>query len=246
MIQIIFLLSLMVFTGLVTPAFAQDSSEGGADTPVMAPALELEDPGPSPILEPQEQEVKGGLFGPFRVGPTIAIGFPHPLTYGIDFTWKDEFGAALTFGDFSLPEMSGVTVKVSNWDLRGRWFPWQDSFFLGAAYGSQTISAVAKKNITAAGQTVSTRLRLDIDTSYFTPHIGWLATWDVGFTFGFEIGYQMALSSNSKDLNVTPADPTVLATNEFAKLNKDVKDVGEMIGKKPVPYLTLAKLGWMF
>jgi hypothetical protein len=232
-------------------AFAQD----GATPEAAAPTTDAAQPAPgaaqptaaAPAAEGGEHD---GLFGPLRVGATAAVGFPHPLTFGLDATYAGLAGGGVSFGSFKTPEVGGASVSISNWDVRGRWFPFRGSFFLGAAYGSQTIEAKATDDIAAAtGQKVDTSIKLKVDTTYMTPHLGWFATWDSGFTLGFELGYQIALSSKAKDPEVhagTAAETeAVTQTDDFKKAQKDAKDATERFGKTSLPYLTLLRLGWL-
>jgi hypothetical protein len=181
-----------------------------------------------------------------RIGPTVALGFPHPLTYGLDALWNDTVSGGFSIGNFET-KAQDVEIGISNWDLRARWHPFGGSFFLGAAYGNQTIDAKLKKDIEVGTTKVSTSLKLKVETTYLTPHLGWFAVWDSGFTLGTEFGYQMALSSKTKDLDVTfegGADPS--GSDEFRKNADDIKKGAEQFGKVSIPYLTLLRLGWLF
>lgn len=222
---------------------AQDSATQAAPATDVKPDEEIK---PAEEAQPALRPVKEGegMFGPFRIGPTVAVGLIHPITYGLDFTWDRTFGAAFSMGSYTLP-LGFATLGINNWDIRGRWFPWQGSFFLGAAYGNQSLWAEIKKDILVSGQKANTKMKMEVETTYLTPHLGWFATWDSGFTMGFELGYQMALSSKAKDIKVTTDEPTVTTTSDFEKQQKDVKKAAEDFGKKSVPYITLLRLGWM-
>src|SRR5690606_1633764 len=115
------------------------------------------------------------------------------LNYSLDATWDRKFGFSFSGGRFKRELDKETELEIFNWDLRARWFPFQGSFFLGAAYGNQGIVAKTKTDLDyKAGEValkVPTTLRLEIDTNYLTPHLGWFATWNTGFTMGFELGY---------------------------------------------------------
>jgi hypothetical protein len=184
-----------------------------------------------------------GLFGALRLGPTVAVGLPHPITYGLDATYDQWIGGAFSVGAYK-GKAQDVTIKIDNWDVRLRWFPLRTSFFVGAAYGNQTLKGETSKKISGTDTTVT----LDIKTTYLTPHVGWFKTWDVGFTMGFELGYQMPLSSSADldtDTDDTAAEEAVKATDDYKDLESDAEEQGEKLGKKGLPYITLMRLGWL-
>ncbi len=251
----------LVFLALASvPAFAQDEETAPAPdaateaAPETAPAPAATTP---PAESPKAAEVDSavhGLFGNFRVGPTLAVGFPHPVNYGLDFQLCKNLSFNFSTGKYDLEAGDAVKIQIANWDLRARWHPFSGSFFLGAAYGKQDLVANAEKDVKFETQglktTVPTTIQLSMETTYLTPHLGWFAVWDVGFTLGFEIGAQVPMS-NKTDLdvgfeNVSPSqEAAVKDSDEFKELEKSVDDAGKIMGKTTIPYITLLRLGWM-
>lgn len=232
------------------PATELTGTEPTTDAPLPA---EEDSPQPDTRAGQLDANSRHGLFGPFRIGPTAAAVIPHIANVSIEVLWADTFSGGISFGRFK-SEMSDIEFEIRNWDLRGRWHPFGGSFFLGAAYGSQGLVAKFEDNLetTMSGLEleVPTTLRLGVDTNYLTPHLGWFAVWDSGFTMGFEIGYQMALSSDSelqvafKDTSTAQEDALKIS-DEYKKNKKDVEDLAESLGKTGVPYITLLRLGWL-
>lgn len=198
--------------------------------------------------KPQSKSTEGhGLFGPFRVGPTVSFTIPHLLNYGIEGTWNKTFGGGITFSDFS-QEVEDIELGIGHWDVRFRWHPFQGSFFVGAAYGNQTLGAKLTTDLDVSGTQVPATFDINVNTTFLTPHLGWFATWDSGFTLGFELGYQMAMSADADDTQITLGGVNTAAaeqSEDYKKNKKDIEDQAELIGEKSLPYLALLKLGWM-
>lgn len=115
--------------------------------------------------------------------------------------------------------------KLSSWSLETavQLFPFRGSFFLGTAVGLMSLSASAA---TQAGA-----VTLDVTSIYVTPRLGWLATWDSGFTLGFDMGAQVPLTSA-----VGVTGPSQAASN--------LESVSRLLATTPLPTVAL-RLGWL-
>jgi len=253
-----YLAALWLLSTISLPVFAQESE---STTPPVIPMTEEKS---EPVAESKACGVEQGcgMLGiPLRIGPSVSVGIPFLLNLSLDAIWAKTWGASLAFGSFSM-DVGDVKAKMQNFDVRGRWFPWQGSFFLGAAFGQQTIGAslsdALKNNIVGVEVTIPTTISLEVKTMYLTPHLGWFATWDVGFSLGFEIGYQIALSA-SADFDATFGSSTtasggtttvnaddIKTTNEYKSLQQDAEESAKNLGMVSVPYLNLLRLGWLF
>jgi hypothetical protein len=195
------------------------------------------------------------LLGDFRIGPTVSLAFPHLGNASVEVMYKDSFSGGVSFGRLKRELDEDTEIELRNMDVRARWHPFEGSFFLGAAYGNQGIVGKVKTDLETDYQglevKVPTTIRLAVDVNYFTPHLGWFAVWDSGFTMGFEIGYQMALKSES-DLqigfeNVTEeAEDELKESDDYKKQKKDIEAVAKAFGEKGIPYVNLLRIGWMF
>jgi hypothetical protein len=218
----------------------KESSEDEAEPSVQPHEGTLETARPVEEQRLKEEMLDDGVFGPWRLGASAALGIPHPVTYGLDATWNRTVAVALSFGSFTA-ETGGVTLKISNWDIRARWFPWRSSFFLGVACGAQTLGVVAENEIEGEPYKVT----IDVKTSYLTPHFGWLARWRSGFMLGFEVGYQMPLANASTVSVDSNLDEEALAEDkEFQSSLDDAEDAADEFGEKALPYVTLLRLGY--
>lgn len=103
-------------------------------------------------------------------------------------------------------------------------FPARDSFFLGVSAGALSLSA------SSASGTES--VAVEAHEVYITPRLGWLATWESGFTFGFDLGMQIPLSSS------------VLATGSRAVAASNAESVARTLVEMTLPTLSM-RLGWL-
>lgn len=202
-----------------------------------------------------EGKEPGGLFGPVRVGPTLAIGFPHVVNYGIDVLWENMIGFAIATGKTKVETFKPLSAEISNLDARLRWFPFKSSFFLGAAYGTQKVSANAVMNLkTTIGGTVMkvpTEFEAEAETTYWTPHLGFFSIWDIGLTIGFELGAQLAVKSHT-ELDVTfknlsaAQEAEMKSSKVYLEQKEKTREALKKIASETIPYVTLIRVGYMF
>lgn len=174
-------------------------------------------------------------------GVSAGLAIPHPLGFGLDYVMSNglvSFG--LGTGSYSL-KSSDVSVGIRHTELAARYHPFKGSFYAGALFGQQNLTGEQTQSI--SGQSVT--VKVDIKTMYATPHVGWMWGIDGGGVFAsMEFGYQLPLSA-STDFT-TDAPSIVQSTPEYVTLDKDVRDVGDKIGKTGLPFMTLLKIGWLF
>lgn len=215
---------------------------------------EAEKPVTTPTQETAAPSKGKGLLGDIRIGPSVALGFPHPVTGGLDIVYADLFSLSATAGR-SGAKVEDTEIEIRNWDATFRFFPFQGSFFVGAAFGNQGIVGKLKTDIetTSSGVTlkVPTTLRLEVESNYLTPQLGWFARWDSGLTLGFDFGYQMPSGAKSELQtafeNVSAANEQAVRDSEDYKKNKkDVEDAAETFGKTSIPYVSFFRIGWLF
>lgn len=174
-------------------------------------------------------------------GVHAALGFPHPLSVGVDYVAPSRlFSAGLEAGSYS-GKYNDIRAKIDNVEVALRYHPFAGSFFLGALAGTQKVHG--EEPVDYAGQTATARA--DVKGNYVTPHVGWL--WGIdhpGFFASFELGYQIS-SGVTTDVS-SDADPIVQATPDYQNAAADVKDKAEKVGKMGLPYVGLFKFGWLF
>jgi hypothetical protein len=182
---------------------------------------------------------------------SVLLGVPHPIDLAGDLRLSPGWSTGIALGSLR-PTIRTYTVGISNADLRGRWHPWDGSFFLGLILGAQGLSGESRSSIAVSGQQVPVKISLKVPSGYITPHLGWLWTFKTGFVMGFELGWQAPLGS-SAHLDVEIEDPTlngylsqVKATPQYQKLQSDLEDGLKRLGQVGFPYVTLLRLGWNF
>ena len=186
-------------------------------------------------------------------GPSLLVGFPHPINLSVDKRVTDKYSAGIAAGALSLTlQSSGIKVSVSNFEVRGRWHPFSGSFILGGILGYQHLVGSGSTSILVLNANVPTTVNLIVNSLFFTPHLGWFWTWSSGFTLGFELGLQIPLSPKST-LDVTIDDPLynslldlVKLTSPYQKLESDIEGQANRLAKSALPYATALRLGWMF
>lgn len=156
------------------------------------------------------QPIRGELV--FRPASWVSLGF------GMG-------GVPSALGD-PLLQAGGVKQgQLSSWsaDASLLLHPFRGSFFLGASLGHMSLDAQAP---TQAGP-----VSVSVATQYVSPRLGWLATWDSGFSLGFDVGAQLPLS------------PEVTAVAPAGK-QSNVESLARSLAALPLPTVGL-RLGWM-
>lgn len=178
---------------------------------------------------------------PHRFGFFGALTIPHVINYGLDYRHSSQsWGASIATGGYSL-DLDDVSADLSNYEISGRYFPWNGSFFAGLAFGNHIVKA--EKTEVIQGQNVT--IKAKVDANYVTPQIGWHWSTDWGLTWGFEIG---AVASLGADAKVEEGSNNPLITNdpEYIQNKKDAEALAKDFGDKTLPYLTLLRLGYQF
>jgi hypothetical protein len=208
-------------------------------------AAVMPEPSATPVLAPTatptSEEVVESSPSNFVFGPYIAVGLPRPISGGLELKYADLVGLSASYG--YLPELtvSSVKLKLNGWDARAKIYLFQGSFFLGVAYGSQKFTGSQTQTIN--GQVVTGVVNQD--NTFIAPHIGW--NWGSntsGFFAGIELGVQLSLKRSSAF--TSDADASVQATTEYTNLKKDIEDKSELVGKTPLPLISLIKIGYLF
>ena len=182
-----------------------------------------------------------GVAGPLTFGPSLTLlGLTRPFAVGLESKYLDIWGLAGFYGFLPEITVSNVKVKYSSWDARFRYYLFRGSFFVGAAVGGQNIKAT--KSTTISGVPVTANLTMD--SMFVTPHVGWHWIWKSGFFMGIDLGVQLSVSRTTS-VSSDAAAP-IQALQQYQDLSNDVTSNAEKLGKKPLPMLTLLKVGFLF
>lgn len=175
-------------------------------------------------------------------GFSAAIGLPHPMRFGLNYVHSSRvFSVELGYGSFSLSSPDQVTFKMTNTELGLRYHPFYGSFFIGAMFGSRTVSAAKTETIAST----SVNAQAEVKGNYIAPYLGW--TWGGGSSGLFasmDLGY---LSPSSPTTTFTTnAGPAITGTADYQRLDADVKKGGKDIGETGLPIWTMIRLGYLF
>lgn len=248
-----------------TSALGQAGKEPPKSTPTQTPPAAIDDT--SPIQDDIEDEddedpysdeaVSGadqGVFGNLRIGPSVALAIPHIFEFGIDGKYRRRFGFGAMMGSHKT-KSGDVNLSISSLDIRGRYHLFDGALFLGANLGKQTIivrSSTAPYVVpTPAGSAVSTSATVETTakSNFVTPHVGWQAEFDSGLTLAFELGVQFVFGATvdtTVALDDSSGEAAMKNTSGYKNAAAEVDDKVETWAKKPLPYITLLRAGWLF
>lgn len=185
------------------------------------------------------------------IKPGILIGLvslPRPIEGEIAVKLGDYFAVGGQYSMFPNITFPGMDAKAKFSAIQGtlRTFPFGGSFYIGVNGGVQTLFA----SMSEGDLTVES----DMSSPIITPQLGWLWTWDSGFTLGLNLGVQIPLAKDPEvdvkyqGTSITSA-ASMLPDEKQAKAN-DLKDkvnkVAKLVGKTPLPQVDLLKIGFFF
>jgi hypothetical protein len=218
-------LAAALILALAAPALAADplapAAAPSAATPAsVAPA--------APERAPGYGKTEGFLPG-ILIGPKLSIlSIPNP-SIGLEAKLlQNKLGLSIDYDLIPSVKMMDVSVGYRDLNFGVKFYPWQRSFFIGAALGSRAFWAKATE------ATTQLEVKAEVSTTYLAPEIGWRFVWDGGFFMGLDLGYQIVLSS----------DVTLHAGTSTESV--DVNDAADDLGKIGFPVITLLQIGYFF
>lgn len=166
-----------------------------------------------------------------RIGAIGGVGFPRPLA--VEGMVKIERVVGLAVEYSVLPNIRVSDVDVNSWALAGdlNIFPFQGGFFIGAKGGRQHVATATTID---AGSYGTASGSMTVDTWFVNPRIGYLKTWNSGFTLGIDAGVQIPISSS---VEATASDGL--------EVPSEVQDFGKKLGQTVLPTIDLLRLGFM-
>ncbi len=178
---------------------------------------------------PTSGVITGALLGPHL----NLVGLPP--AFGLEVrTLSNQLGVNFDFGLVPWVKVSQAKLSWQDYSLGLRWYPWAESFYLGARYGARTFKAKATDDTNPLNPLEASA---KVNGTYIAPELGWHFAWRSGFFMGIELGYQLMVShSSSFDIPI----------GIDAQTQKDIDDAADKIGKIGLPILTLLQLGWYF
>lgn len=195
-----------------------------------------------------------------KYGGNVSLNFPHPIFVEAAYRPIPMVSLGLGAGGLALNNLkfgnTPISLSMLALDFKGRWHPFQGSFFLGLGLGYQRMSGKMTDTIPvqANGQTtnVLTTVALGVNSPYLTPQLGWFWVWSGGFTLGFDLGIQVpfvpqtSLDITTDNTNANIGIAQIQATTQYRELEAKVQDAGNKIGRQSLPMVTAIRIGWMF
>jgi hypothetical protein len=206
------------------PAYAPPTYAPPAYAPSYGPQQPGADVGAS--REPRRKKKEK----PFEVGVLGGIGFPRPLAIEGLVRLDRLVGLGLEYS--TAPNLTIYDVETRYWALAGdiQFFPLRGPFFFGVRGGRQHLSGHA--TFVDRGRPVSGSA--SVDTTFVNPRLGFLWTFDPGFSVGIDAGVQVPLSSTVK----TDVPPGTVASVR-------VKRVTDAVADSVLPTVDLIRLGFL-
>jgi hypothetical protein len=184
-----------------------------------------------------------GLLGPLLVGPKITAGVPVPFRIGLEGKWSGLVGGGFDYGFFPSMSFGEATISANSWNLAARIYPFQESFYIGVAFGKQSLSGSMTDQINTGFTTESVTATAQFNQTFLAPQIGWRWVWDSGLFLGMELGVQIPMSS---DVVISTNRLDLEALAEVAALKNDASSEAETYGNQVLPWIGLLQIGYFF
>lgn len=199
--------------------------------------------------DPKPKDRSHGLFGPVRIGPLFGLGVPSLIDIGGMVKLTKYFGAGINFGlvpEIEFSYYGDATVSYQSYDAFGHIHPFGGGFFLGARIGYAAIEGSYASDIRVSSGGFSGTLTYDsrakVKTMVLTPELGYLVTFDSGFTFGVDFGAQIPVAPSR--IRFEDQVRTDLPVDAGLENDEKVRDTLERVGRTVLPTAHL-RIGWM-
>lgn len=216
---------------------------------------------PSADPEQEEDEKKkdrGGLLGPFRLGPVVGVGLPNLLSFGGQLKITRFFAAGVNVGlipTVHLALYGEATLEYQEYDAYGRLHPFGGALFLGAGVGYERVTGTLAKDLDvsayqalAPGLPPQLALRSEgsVQTLVVTPQLGIFHTFKPGFSIGLDVGAQIPIAPSDVKFatEVPPSVPQELVDALVTPNDEKVRSTLDRVGQSPLPTFNV-RIGWL-
>lgn len=209
-----------------------------------APAAHAQAPEPDTATPKPSVYTSNGLLGPVRVGPTVGIGAPDGLRFGLFTTWKGLLGAGgavSVIPTLDFPSSEPATVSRFTGEGFLRVHPFRGAFYAGLAAG------VAKTEARTSLLAIEgePRSRVDVHASsstfYLAPHLGFRWMLSFGLTVGFDAGVEIPVAAGKSQLDASAAGQSLQVDGKGP-----IATAMNYAATKPIPALHLLEVGYAF
>jgi hypothetical protein len=166
----------------------------------------------------------------FRIGVLGGLGFPRPLAIEGMVKVEKTLGLGLEYSALPSLSVSGVETTFHALAADARFFPFQGPFFIGLRAGRQHLGGTG----TLSANGVTAQGSVTVDTTFVNPRIGFLWTFEPGFSVGIDAGVQIPVASN-----VSTSLP------EGAVVSDEAMRIARTFGTSVIPTVDLIRLGFL-
>jgi len=184
----------------------------------------------------------GGYTGPEKNwSVTGGLGFPNFFSGQLAHKVTDKLSVGVGAGYSFIPEQTqscGAKVNMSgtSYEIVTRYHFTGTSFFGGINLGYQDFYV---KSVQTTIPGAEYDIKDGAKVYYATPHVGWFKAYESGVTVGFEVGVRVPLSKSRYEDKSGPGD---LTPDVRDKVNNGL----DIFSTKPMPFITLLRLGYSF
>jgi hypothetical protein len=172
---------------------------------------------------------------PVRIGAVAGVGFPHPLA--VEALVKIEGVLALGLEYSALPKTTIAGVDAKAWALAAdaRIFPFRNGFFVGVRGGRQALTVTTTADLGALGTHQESG---EARTWFVNPRVGFLWTWNSGFTVGIDAGVQIPIGPS--------LTTTTLPAGLPPQVDNTIASIASTFGNGVMPTVDLLRIGFLF
>lgn len=176
------------------------------------------------------------LIPDFAFGPALTLlGLPTPLRFGLETKYLNTVGLSFDYGLIPTIPIDTVTVGLTSWNITAKYYLFQRAMYVGVGFGTQVFTG------TSTDTNVNLTVTATVTTTFLSPHIGWRWVWPSGFFYGMEVGVQVPLTNST---STTSNNPALNSTPEFVDLSNQIDTNARLLGRTPLPLVTLVQVGW--
>jgi hypothetical protein len=204
--------------------------------PVVANTFQMQMPPPEPQLAVGDGQSRDGttethragwgIFGPVRIGAMAGVALPRPVSFTALAVIANTVAIGAEYSFAPTFSVQGIEIHASAVSGEARWYVGGTPVFLGASAGVQTLTASGMVQ-GFAGQGSSSKV-------FITPRFGLHHTFPIGLSIGADVGVEIPVSTTLA-VNPSFAEPLV-AANDYV----------DLLTRRVLPELHIARIGWLF
>lgn len=198
---------------------------------------------PSKVDEPARGSLytQEGLLGPVRAGPTVGLGAPDGVRFGLFAKWKGVLSAGGAFSylpTMNVPGADAAIVRVSG-EAFARVHPFRGAFFLGVAGGYAQTKGTMTEVQTAFRQDQRVEAHAYAKGMYVAPHMGFQWMLPLNFTVGFDVGVEIPVGKSGVEFDAAKYGLVVPVDGKGT-----VADATRQFSSMPIPVVHLLEIGY--